>query len=394
MAGVDAAGFTKKTIEEIKKGIEDDLLTTIAPDLVLASNQPIGQIISAISRVAAEIWELAEVTYNGIDRNAAEGKQLDNVGALTGTLREAARKTRVLCTLDLGAAFSQPAGALMANVAGNPDLKFVNANPVTSTTAGSYTGILFESLADGPTYVNAHTLTSITNAVTGWNAIDNPEDGVPGAFLEEDGDYRIRQESELSAGGASTVDAIATDVLQVPGVQQASCYENVTMHTDSNGVPAKAIEVIVFDGVIPSASNDAIAQAIWESKPSGAEAVGYTSGTAVDSQGDKREVAFSRAIIRDIYLSYDVRVDASRFPIDGIQRIKEVAVQRGDARDQDDDVIALSMRAAPLDVPGVVDVMTLRLGFSSFPSGTANLPISVRERADFDTSRIIVNIFV
>jgi uncharacterized phage protein gp47/JayE len=393
-AGVDANGFTKKTLEEIKLELEEDQLSTISPELVLASNQPVGQLNASYSKKAAELWEVAEVAYNGLDRSSAEGRQLDNIGALTGTPREAARKTLVTCTLNLDASKSFTVGQLMANVANQPDLKFTNKYAVVSTTAGAYTGIVFESIVEGPISVNAGTLTAITNSVTGWNSITNPNDGVVGAYLEEDGDYRIRQEEELAAGGSSTVDAIASDVRKVVGVLQCTCYENVTMYTDANGVPAKAIEVILFDGIIPGASNTEIAQAIWDSKPSGSETYGTATANAVDKDGVIRPVKFSRAAIKNVYLTYYVKVDADRFPADGITRIKEAAVKKGDDRNQDDDVIALALRACVLEptVPGVTDVTELRLGFSASPTGTTNLTIAGRERADFDTSRIVVNL--
>lgn len=389
--GVDANGFTKKTLEDVKRELEEDQLSNISPELVLASNQFIGQLNAAFSKKVAEIWEVAEVVYNGFDRQASEGRQLDNIGALTLSPREAARKTKVLCTLNLGASFSQPAGALMANVANQSELQFVNRDPVTSTSAGDYSDIVFEAIVEGPIHVNANTLTSITNSVAGWNSVANPEDGVVGALIEEDGDYKIRQEDEIYAGGTSTTDAIEAKVLRVPGVQQCTCYENVTMLTNSDGVPPKAIEVVIFDGIIPGANNNAIAQAIWDAKAPG-ETYGTTYGAAIDKKGRERVIYFSRATIRNVYLTYFVKVDATRFPPDGVARIKDAAVLKGDDRNQDEDVIALAMRAAVLQpiVPGVTDVTELRLGFAASPTNTENLEISVRERADFDTSRISV----
>lgn len=391
-AGVDANGLTIKTVEDIKREIEEDLLSNLDPTLVTDASQPIGQINAAFSKKAAELWELAQVAYNGFNRDASEGTQLDNVGALTGTPRDAARKTRVKCTLSLGASFSQPAGALMAHVDGNEELQFVNSDEVTSTSAGDYEA-WFEATVDGPIFVNAGTLTQITNGVSGWNSVTNENDGIVGANIEEDEDYRIRQVDELFAGGSSTVDAIRVDLLEVPGVQQAFVYENVKMATDANGVPAKAIECVIFDGIVPGADNDAIAQAIWDGKPSGSETFGEIAANAIDQEGVVRVVYFTRSTVKPVYLEYDVKIDAARFPPNGAALIKEAAVKKGDDRKVDDDVIALALRAAPLEpvVRGVVDVVALRLGFAASPVGTTNLAISIREIADFDTSRIVVN---
>jgi hypothetical protein len=203
----------------------------------------------------------------------------------------------------------------------------------------------------------------------------------------------VRQEDELFAVGSSTPDAIRVDLLRVPGVLQAFVYENTTMLT-RDSVPPKAIECIVFDGIDQSASDTAIAQAIWDGKPSGCETFGFTSALAVDEQGNNRVVYFTRSTIRNVYLEYDVKVDLSRFPSDGVAQIKAAAVLKGDDRDVDDDVIALALRAAVLEpsVRGVTDVTAMRLGFTASPTGIVNLPITVREIADFDTSRIVVNL--
>jgi uncharacterized phage protein gp47/JayE len=392
-AGVDATGLAIKTIDDVRKDIETDLLTNLDPGLVMSPDQPIGQINAAFSKKAAELWELAQVAYNGFNRDDAEGVQLDNVGEMTGTPRQGAKKSVVLCTVNLSAGKSFTPGQLTANVLNSPTRKFVNRDNVISTTAGNYSA-WFIATDYGPTVASAGTLTAITNAVTGWNSITNPGDATLGSLLEEDGDYRVRQDDELATGGSSTPDALRVDLLEVPGVQQASVYENVTMVTDASGVPAKSVECVIYDGIVPAASNDAIAQAIWTGKTSGLDTFGTSFGNALDSTGRLRVVYFTRSTIRQVWLEYDVKVDATRFPTDGIQQIKDAAVLKGDARKTDDDVVALALRAAVLEptVRGVTDVVAMRLGFAASPTNTGNLVISQREIADFDTSRILVNL--
>jgi hypothetical protein len=148
MSGVTPQGFVLKTIEEIKLDIETDELATIDPTLVLSADQPIGEINAAVSKQLAEVWEVAQIAYNAFDRDASEDRLLDNLGSLTGTPRSRAKKSVVTCTVTLGAAFSQPAGLMMCDVVGQPAIKFVNRDPVVSTTAGTYTAI-FESVDHG-----------------------------------------------------------------------------------------------------------------------------------------------------------------------------------------------------------------------------------------------------
>jgi uncharacterized phage protein gp47/JayE len=395
MAGITPEGFTAKTIEEIKGELEADQLETIDPALNLAADQPVGQLNAAVSKKIAEVWELVAVAYNAFNRDAAEDRLLDNVGSLTGTPRLGKTRTEVTCTCNLNGGFSALPGTMMANVLTEPTLQFTNRDTVNAGFGtGYYPDIVFESVSYGPIEVNSGTLTQITAAVTGWNSVTNPLDGIPGTLTETNEDYRQRQTDELTAVGSSTVDAIRTDLLKVKHVLQAYCFENVTLFTDVNGVPGKAIECVIYDGAAPTASDTEIAQAIWDSKPSGSETYGSTTANAIDSLGIVRPVKFSRAAVTNIYLEYDVSVDAAKFPVDGVALIKAAAVEKGNELNLDGDVIALALRACVLSpvVAGVTDVVALRLGLAASPVGTANIVISGRAIARFDTSRVVVNL--
>lgn len=395
MAGVTPEGFVAKTLEEVKAELEADQLATIDPTLNLSPDQPVGQLNASYSKKLAELWEVAAIAYNAFDRDAAEDRLLGNIGDITGTPREAARKSKVTVDLVLGASFSQAAGNMMADVTGQPEIKFVNRDLVESTTAGTYSAV-FEAVDYGPIVANAGTLAHITNPITGWTSVTNPLDAVPGALSEDDPPYRQRQVDELTAPGSSTVDAIRTDLLELDGVQQAYVFENVTLYTDANGLPGKSIECVVYDGTIPAASDTEIAQAIWNSKPSGSETVGTSSALAIDKLGIQRTVYFSRAVIKDVYLEFDISVDPSKFPLTGTALVKATAVAEGDALNLGDDVVALLLRSCVLarngGVAGVVDVVAMRLGFTVSPVGTTNLDITGRQIARFDTSRIVVNL--
>lgn len=396
MSGVTSTGFVAKTVEEVKADIEADLLENLSPALNLSATQPLTQINAAHARQLALLWELGSVAYNGFDRDAAEGRLLDNCGALTGTPRQPARKSTVTVTLNLNAGFSQAAGAMMANVTGQPTTRFVNKTAVATVGADAAYSAVFEAVDYGPTVANAGTLTQITNPISGWNSITNAEDAEVGALEEEDADYRQRQDDDLTSAGSSTVDAIRSDVLEVDDVLQAYVFENVTLVTDENGLPGKAIEVVVYDGLTPTADDDEIAQAIWNSKPSGAETYGTTSGNAIDSLGITRVVNFSRASVVNVYLTYDIKVDASKFPVNGADLVKAAGVAEGNESNLGDDVIALLLRSCVLErnagVPGVVNVTSLKLGTAPAPSGTDDIAVSFRSIARFDTSHVVVNI--
>lgn len=391
MAGVTPTGFVAKTIEEIKQEIEDEELLVIDPALNLSASQPLGQLNAVFSKKLAELWEALGIAYNAFDRDASEGRLLDNIGSITGTPRDPARKSTVTATLNLNAGFSRSAGTMFASVVGQPTILFTNRDVVSSVGAGTYPAV-FESVAYGPVVANAGTLTVINPPISGWNSITNALDATLGSIEETDAQYRQRQDDEQTAAGASTIDAIRADVLKVSGVEQCLVFENTSLVTDGTGLPGKAIEVVIYDGALAAAADNDVAQAIWDTKPAGGETYGSVTGTALDSQDDPRLVKFSRATVRQVWLEFDVTVTAQDFPVDGVNLIKAAATARGNLLTLDEDAIALVLRASALSVPGVRDVSALRLGFAASPVGTSNLTITGREIAKFDTSRVVVNL--
>lgn len=394
MAGVTPTGFVSKTVEELQLEIGQDQLTTVSPALNLDPDQPVGQVNGIVAKKLAELWEVAQVCYNAVNPNSAEGPQLDNLGLLTGTPRLAARRSLVTMNVTLGASFSQPAGVMIVNVAGQPTVQFTNKNTVTSTTAGVYTA-LFQATVDGPVVANAGTLTVITTPVSGWTVANNLLDATRGSFIEDDTAYRLRRSQELSASGSGTPDGMRADILAVPGVQEVFINENLT-DLPVNGLPPHSFEVTLYDGSTPTASNSVILQTIWNNKPSGVLAFGTTTGTAVDSQGVNRTLAFSRVALVPVWLVFDqVLIDSTLFPPDGVQQIINAATAKAAAIQRlGTDVIALQYRAAALSVLGVIDVSVLFLGTAPAPVTTANLSISSHQKATVDSSHVTVNTLI
>src|SRR5581483_5811843 len=395
MAGVTSTGFVLKTIEDLKQEIEDDEHATIDAGLNVDADEPVGMLNAIFSKRLAELWELAQTAYNGFDPNAAEDRQLDNVGALRGTPRGVAKRSLVSCTVNLNAGFTAAAQTMFAHVTGQ-DPQWRNRDPIGPVgSTGNYT-LVFESVDYGPIAANSGTLVAITSPITGWNSITNPLDAELGTLVEEDTEYLTRQEDELTAAGSSTVDSMRTDLLEVKNVLQAFVYENTTLATDGDGRPGKSFEAVIYDGAVPTASDVDIAQAIWDSHPSGAESYGGTSAVATDKTGKPRTMNFSRATVQNVYLELDISIDSTKFPSNGIDLVKNTVVAEGNTLNLADEVVALDLRSCPLEkrggVTGVVDVVALRLGFTVSPVGTVNLPITGRQIARFDTSRVVVNI--
>jgi uncharacterized phage protein gp47/JayE len=213
-----------------------------------------------------------------------------------------------------------------------------------------------------------------------------------GEAADSDSELRERRERELRVQGSANLDAIEQDVIQVDGVIDARGFEN-TSNVTVGDLPAHSFKIIVWDGDPAAANDDAIAQAIWDSKPVGIEDVGTDFGFAVDRRGDNQTMHFARAAEQEIYLAFDIEVDTSKFPDDGEDQIKEALVAYADEVWRiGEDVILSALYGPVFQISGVRKISAVRAGLTPSPVGTTDLAVAEDEIARADTSRIVVNV--
>ncbi len=387
MSGLTSTGFETKTITEIIDEINASLRNLLGQNLSLDAATVLGIQVGVISDRIVELWELADDVYGSQYPDSAVDAALDGVCAITGTIREVAKKSSVTATLNIDAAVTVLAGSVVS-VDGNPLARFVTLADALGPGPGAQdVAVEMEAEETGPSAAPTGTLTVIETPVAGWNSSTNAADAVLGSDIETNTALRLRRESELQAGGAGTVDAQRGGLLQVDDVTEVKVFENVTLITDGDGVPGKATEAVVLGG-----ADQDIIDKIWEKKGGGIETHGSESGTAIDSQGDSHTIEFSRPSVINIWIIVDVTTDAD-FPGTGEADIKAALI----AFQQlflgiDADVVQSQLYDPVFEISGVVDVTKIWISFTDPPTGPANLAIGNREVSEFDTARIVVNV--
>lgn len=382
--GVTAEGFSRPSVQELLALIEADQRAGISPTLDLSTESVLGQNNGIFAQHLGKAWEALEAAYNGFDPERAENDQLTSLSKLSGTERRGASSSileGVEVALDVGTTLI--AGTHFAHVTGKPDVRFTPRENFTAPSTGTFFRD-FEAEETGPIQVADSTLTVIATPVVGWSSVTNPSSAVPGRNIDTDADLRLRREAALAITGSSTTDAIRADVLAVENVTSVQVFENYTDATDANGLPPHSFEVVLFDDA--GADDDAVAQAIWDSKAGGIRPYGAVSGTALDANGDPHTVPFSRASEIAIWVEYDVT------PRDGYV---------GDAAFELAVVAALNASMGTGDDVGEWDVSdaahglgckvrNVRFGTSASPTTETDVAIAVREIARFDTARVTV----
>jgi uncharacterized phage protein gp47/JayE len=93
---VTSSGFQKKTLAEIKTELETEFQSIFGEDIDLDPSGPIGQYIGLLSKLFADLWDVAEEIYTSRDPSSATGTSLDNIVLENGIIRQAATETTIL----------------------------------------------------------------------------------------------------------------------------------------------------------------------------------------------------------------------------------------------------------------------------------------------------------
>jgi uncharacterized phage protein gp47/JayE len=439
--GITPEGFVTKPLADIKTDLEGALTAEFGAALDLATESVHGAIVGIVAERLSSLWDLAEGVNQDFDPDAAAGLAQDELAALTGAQRlESKRSTdtltaigtagtvlatgRVVAVVGTGKRFRTAAPAtIVAATAWAAAHAYVvgdrvknGANLYRCITAGTSAGsggptgttaditdnaahwaflavgaafidVAVESVEYGPILAPAGALSSIQTPVSGWTSATNVLDAALGRVVETDPALRVRREQLLRAEGNAAVDALAADVRAVKDVVSVRVFENVTETTDADGVPPHSFEVLVLGG-----ADNAIAQAIWDSKSGGIAAHGTSSGTATDADGTAHTVAFTRPTAVPIYVSASIETIPADFPADGAAQIKAAIVAFAAAYYRvDTNVVAARLVPETYQVAGVFDVTNVKVDTIASPVATSVVTTS-RQLATFDTSRIALTI--
>ncbi len=389
--GITPEGFRLKTQQDILDEIETDERAEIDPAIDTSPVSPEGQLNGVFSRQAALGWEELQRANDGLDPDKAEDDQLISLCKLTGTTPRGASFSEDDCTVNVDAGFMFISGTHFASVVGKPDVLFTPKVSDTVPRVGGAQTVRFRAQTAGPVIANAGTLTVIASPVVGWNTITNPLDATPGQAADDSDSLRARREQELAAAGSSTVQAIRADVLEIEdatGAKNVIACLPIENDTDApvEGVPAHSVECIVYDS--PTISNDLIAQALFEVKAAGIHYHGALTGTATDpDDGAQYTIKFSRPTSKNVYVTFDLTTGPGYIGDAAFKSAVVTALR--EAHSIGADVLHWTCQRVA-NLTGVLNVVSAKLGFSPSPTLSADLTITPREIAAFDTTRIVI----
>lgn len=440
--GVTVDGFNPETTDVIRTGYELDLRYEFSKSLILGDQDPLGHIIGILSAALGDLWAIAEVSFGVMDPDKVVGAMLRALCLLTGTEAKGATSSVVaeilsgedgtlipagsivwvastsapfelmadasLILLDdwaistaylvgdrttnggasyqcitggVSAGSGGPSGTATDITDGSVHWTFIGAGPAVADS-------ILASSVPGPVFAAAGDLVSIQTPVGGWASAINLLDATLGAAPMTDKSLRLLREQELAREGTGTPPALLQAAIDVTGVTAAIVFMNVTNSTDSDGLPPKSVNLMAQGG-----DDQELWQMLWDNVPLGILTLGSHTGTVIDKSGRVQTLNFDRPSLVPIYIVIDVTVDPTAFPADGVAQIQEAIATFGDGLAAGTDAVSrrLGAQAFALDI-GVDDVTLCAIGVAPSPTLETTIPISLRQLATYDTTRITVNV--
>jgi hypothetical protein len=221
-ASLGAKGFTAPTEADILAGVQADLNAAFGGDLNPDLRTPQGQLAQSLTAIIGDANDQFLALANGVDPAFSDGRMQDAIARIYFLDRKPAQATVVTgrCFGLTGTAI--PAGAQAQDTASN---RYTCTSEGT-ITAGGYVDLPFSCATTGPIACAIGQLSSIYQAIPGWDSITNLAAGVVGTDVENRVDFEYRRQLSVAINAQGPLDSIRASVLNVPGVLDAYAAEN------------------------------------------------------------------------------------------------------------------------------------------------------------------------
>lgn len=274
-------GFVAPSEASVLAGVQTDINAAFGGGVNPALNTPQGQLATSTTAVIGEKDSSLVNLFNQFDPAYASGRAQDALGRIYFISRNPAQPTVVqaLCTGGQGVII--PAGATSRAADGLIYTCTDGTDPVTGIPATGNITLTFACNKSGPIACPAGSLSTIFQAIPGWDSITNPTDGVLGTLVESRAAFELKRAASVAKNARGSLPSVLGAVLDVSDVLDAYVTENTTgapITIRGVSVAAKSLYVSAVGGV-----DQNVANAIWTKKAPGCGYNGNTTITVHDS---------------------------------------------------------------------------------------------------------------
>lgn len=276
------AGLVIPQEAAVLAGVQSDINGAFGNKLNQTTQKtPQGQLSTSTTAIIADKNDTFAKFVNQVDPDTNDGFMQDAIARIYFLNRSPGVPTVVQCQCIGALGTVIPAGAQAQDTSGN---LYVCTQTGTIPVSGTIT-LPFANVVDGPIACPANTLTTIYQAIPGWDTINNSADGVVGANVETAAEFRVRRDQSVALNAKGSLPSIYAAVFDVPGVIDVYATENVTgspivVGSTNYSLLPHSVYVAVTGGLAADVAN-----AIWIKKNEGSDMNGNTTVVVVDESG-------------------------------------------------------------------------------------------------------------
>lgn len=275
------AGVVVPSESDILAGVQSDVNAAFGGGVNPALETPQGQLSSSTTAIIGDKNSQIAYYVNQVDPQYASGKFQDAIGRIYFLTRKPALPTSVVVTLTGQPGTIIPALATAQDTNGN---NYVNSGSVTIGSGGTVSAT-FNNIISGPIPCASGTLTQITQAINGWDAITNSSAGVLGQDVESRSDFEFRRKNSVAANAHGSLNSIYGSVFSVNGVSDVYAYENTTSSPVTVGATSYSVLPHSLYVAAVGGTDSDVANAIFLKKDTGCDYNGNTTVTITDTSG-------------------------------------------------------------------------------------------------------------
>ena len=297
-AYVDGTGLHFPTYEDIMSALVEDMQGIFGAGIYLGQDSPDYQELSKISEKIYDVYQTAEIVYNGRSPVTAIGTGLDLISAINGIKRKTGTKSQATLTIS-GVAGTVITGGVVSDMAGNlwslPDsVTIEEEGEVTVDAVCQQIGVIQAA---------AGTITQIMTPTQGWESVTNEAPATTGINVETDSSLRARRAKSVANPSVGVLRGLEGALRALDDVGRCVIYENDTDDVDDNGIPAHSICCVVEGG-----DPDDIARTIKLRKAPGCGTYGSSTVAYRDESGHVSQISYTPVV----YVDVDIEVNIVR----------------------------------------------------------------------------------
>ncbi len=282
-AEVSATGISAPPYSDIYQSLQASFQGIYGSDAYIAADSQDGQLLAIFARAQSDSNRATIGAYNNYSPATSQGVGLSNAVKINGIARGVSTNSQasVLVVGQIGSVINN--GRIS-----DADSLHQWSLPASVTIPPAGEILVTATCLDlGAIEAPPGTLTAIVTPTLGWQTVSNPSSASPGAPVELDATLRQRQATSVALPSRTVLSGIVGAIADLDGVTQVVAYENDTNATDSNGLPAHSIALVVLGG-----DSDEIANAIYIKKTPGAYTYGTTEEIIIDEFGIPNTIRF------------------------------------------------------------------------------------------------------